>query len=48
MLGMNRWRAIVGGRLCAKEPEVPVERAEVRVRVRKHGGSPADQVAQAR
>jgi hypothetical protein len=30
MLGMNRWRAIVGGRLSAKEPEVPVERAEVR------------------
>ena len=29
MLGMNRWRAIVGGRLSAKEPEVPV-RAEVR------------------
>ena len=30
MLGMNTWRAIVGGRLSAKEPEAPVETAEVR------------------
>jgi len=30
MLGMNTLQAIVGGRLSAKKPEVPVERAEVR------------------
>jgi hypothetical protein len=30
MLGINTLRAIVGGRLSAKEPEAPVETAEVR------------------
>ena len=30
MLGMNTLRAIVGRRLSAKEPEAPVEAAEVR------------------
>jgi hypothetical protein len=30
MLGMNTLRAITGGKLPAKEPEAPVETAEVR------------------